>query len=214
MNELIFFLHIATVILFVLIGAKLGKGTLISLVGLQAVLANLFVLKQTTLFGLHVTTADVYIIGSLLAMNLLQEHWGKKATKKAVWASFLGLIFFGVVSRFQIAYLPSTFDTTQEAYSRLLHVQPRILIASLIAYFLTQQLDIRLFGRLQKTNWPLPLRSGISLIICQLFDTLLFSTLGLYGLVTSLLSIMVMSFVIKLIIILCMVVPLRKRREV
>jgi uncharacterized integral membrane protein (TIGR00697 family) len=60
---------------------------------LLAVIANLFVLKQTVLFGLHVTCSDVYVIGSMLSLNLLQEHYGQREGQRAIWITFLAMVY-------------------------------------------------------------------------------------------------------------------------
>ena len=63
MNELIFLFHILLVLSFVLGALRLGKNALLSLLALQAILANLFVVKQISLFGFAVTCSDVFAIG-------------------------------------------------------------------------------------------------------------------------------------------------------
>jgi len=204
MNILIFFLHIGVVMAVVLGAVRLGKEALVAMVALLAVIANLFVLKQVNLFGLAVTSSDVYIIGSMLGLNLLQEFWGREIVQKAIWISFFGLLLFGVMSQFQLFYLPNAFDETHGAFAQLLSVQPRLLVASLTAYLVSQQLDMRLFGWLKKGGLPLAVRSGITLVTCQVIDTLLFGVLGLYGIVGSLVSIMAVAFTVKVTIIICM----------
>ena len=76
MNEFVFFLHIFVVATFALGACRLGKEMLVAWIGLQAVLANLFVLKQMKLFWLDVTCSDVYAVGAFLSLNLLQEYYG------------------------------------------------------------------------------------------------------------------------------------------
>jgi uncharacterized integral membrane protein (TIGR00697 family) len=53
----------------------------------------------------------------------------------------------------------------------------------------------------QRIPLPLPLRNSCSLFCSQAVDTILFTFLGLYGIVSSLVDIMTMSFVIKVLII-------------
>ncbi len=204
-NELIFFIHIAIVIASVMGALRLGKEALITGIALQGVIANLFVLKQITLFGMLVTTADVYIIGSMLALNLLQEYFGQKIALKTVWISFFSLLLFGILSQFQLFYGPNAHDFAHGSYATLLSYQPRLLFASFTAYLVVQQIDVRLFGILRKRliTVPLAVRSGLSMIVCQAIDTLIFTYLGLFGVLASLVDIMVMSFTIKVVIILC-----------
>ena len=204
MNEILFFLHSLIVLVFTLGALKLGKKALFSWICLQSILANLFVLKQIDWFNYTITCSDVYAIGGILGLNLLQEYFGKKSSKQAVFASFYLMIFFSVMTKIHLMYVPSEYDTTQLAYHAILSSTPRILLASIATFFLVQQVDFRLFGKLKAVfpHLPLAIRNSISLLISQLLDTLLFSFFGLFGLVSHLWDIIFISFTIKAIVIL------------
>jgi uncharacterized integral membrane protein (TIGR00697 family) len=204
-NEILFFIHIALVIGFILISSRLNKNALISLIVLQAVFANLFVVKQMSLFGFSVTCSDVFAIGGILGLNLLQEYHGRQEANTAIKASFLGLLFFMAMSKVHLWYTPLSVDTTQEAFAQILSNTTRISCASIGVYFVVQKLDLRLFGFLHSLfgGRYLPLRIGISLVISQFLDTVLFSFFGLYGLIVSLFDVIVVSFFVKCIIISC-----------
>jgi uncharacterized PurR-regulated membrane protein YhhQ (DUF165 family) len=77
LNESVFFLQVVLIIAFSLLALKRGSAALTTWITVQALLANLFVLKQITLFGLNVTASDGFAIGSLLGINLLQEYFSK-----------------------------------------------------------------------------------------------------------------------------------------
>ena len=211
MNEFIFFTQILVIVIFALGALRLGKGTLIAWVAIQALIANLFVLKQMTLFGFNVTSSDTFAIGSLLGLNFLQEHYSRKDAKKATWICFFFMFFFAIVSQLHLLYQPSSFDTTHPAYAQLLSPAPRLLFASMGVFFIVQQIDIRLFAFL-KDSFPavgFPIRASISLIVSQFLDTFLFSFAGLYGMVISVVDVIVISFVVKLIVIFCITPLLR-----
>ena len=206
MNELFFFLHLLLVFAFGCIALRLGKMVLLTWVAIQTILANLFVVKQIDFFKLHVTCSDVFAIGSILGLNLLQEFFGKESAKQALLSAFFSMLFFAAMSQMHLLYIPNSADTTQEAFRCLLTPAPRLFITSLLVFYLTQQLDIRVFGLLKQKMrlLPFPLRSALSTTLSQFTDTLLFSLFGLYGLVLSLSHVIVVSFLIKLIIISCM----------
>lgn len=205
MNEFLFFTHVFLVAGGTLASLRLGKSALTALIVLQAVLANLFVVKQMSLFGFTVTCSDVFAVGGILGLNLLQEYFGKEAALKAVKISFLNMIFFIVMAQMHLWYAPSSGDVTHEAFSLILSATPRIVIASVSVYFLVQKLDIILFVWLKTLfqGAQLPWRIGVSLILTQCIDTILFSFLGLYGIVSSVFDVIVMSFSIKCLIIFC-----------
>lgn len=198
MNEIFFLCHIGLVVLFVLASLRLGRGALIAMIALQAVLANLFVVKQIFLFGFCVTCSDVFAIGSILSLNLLQEYFGKESGRLASRVSFFLLLFFALVSQVHLLYIPSPSDGTHLAFTTILSSSPRIILASIATFYLVQQFDLRFFPLLKG---PLFLRVGMALVASQLLDTVLFSFLGLYGLVSSLFDVMLLSFLIKCIII-------------
>lgn len=203
MNEALFLFHVVLVVGFGCVALKMGKGTLSAWVALQAVLANLFVLKQICFFGFHVTCSDVFAIGSIFGLNLLQEYFGKDAARKALWGCFFAMLFFVAMAQIHLFYAPSPWDTSQEAFEAILSSSPRLLLVSLGVFFLVQQIDVRLFGYLkERCPWiPVAFRNGTSLVVTQFLDTVLFSILGLWDLVASLSDIIIISFCIKLAVI-------------
>lgn len=204
MNEIIFLLYIIFMSLTVLGALRLGKEALISLVVLNAVLANLLVSKQIMLFGLNATASDALAVGATLSLNLLQEFYGREIALKTVWISFSGLLFYTFISQLHLVYQPSLFDTCQQAYYLILHNMPRIALASLIVYFIVQQLDCRLYSFLKKRYQGryFIIRNTVSVGSTQLLDTILFSLLGLYGIIDNIGHIIIFSYVIKLIMLL------------
>lgn len=202
MNEVIFLIHIVLMVGFVLGALRLGKGALVAFVAVAAMLANLLVLKQMKFFGLQVTCTDVYIVGSILGLNLLQEYYGKESARKASWICFFFLAFFAVMSFIHLSYLPTESDWAHGPYLAILKPAPRIFLASLGVFFAVQQFDIRFYGFL-KGRWkaPLAVRTGTALIVSQLLDTVLFSFFGLYGLVASVWHVIMFSFFVKLFVI-------------
>lgn len=206
MNELLFIIHSFVVICFILASLRYGNGyTLITLVAVQAILANLFVVKQMHMFGMTVTCSDVYSIGCILSLNLLQEYFGKDLAKVAVRISFLGLIFFTFMTQFHLWYIPAANDLTQSSFQTIFAATPRITIASIAVFYIVMKLDLILFAWLKNlfSGNSFPQRVGISLILSQLLDTILFSFAGLYGIVDSVIDIIVVSFFVKCIIIVC-----------
>lgn len=204
MNEIVFIAHSLIIGAFTLTALRMGKYALVAMVALQAVLANLFVLKQHELFGLNATCADAYTIGAVVGLNLLQEYYGKRITQTAIWLSFGALVFYTVMSQFHLMYQPSSADFAHGHYAALLGLMPRIIIASFTSYFIVQQLDYYIFGALKQffNGKYLVWRYYASICFCQLIDTILFSFLGLYGILDNIGEIIIFSYLIKLAAIL------------
>lgn len=211
MNEFLFFFQTLLTLLFVYGALRLGQEALTGWVVIQAMIANLFVIKQITLFGFEVTAGDVYAIGSLLGLNLLQEHYGDAAARKASAASFFLLAFFVLISQVHLFYVPSAHDTSQQAFLTLLSPAPRILGASIATFFIVQQIEMRLFAWLKALlpSLHFSLRSTLTLTASQLIDTVLFSAMALYGSVAAIFDVILLSYAVKLAVIF-LVTPLMR----
>ena len=205
-NNLLFLLSIFLITCFAWGFLKLGKTALITWIAFISLFANLFVLKQIHLFGLNATASDIFSVGGLFGLNLLQEYYGKESAKTAAWVSLTCLLFFTLMSQIHLLYQPSEFDYTQAAYAQIFQHTPRIIMASLLTLFIVQQFDLRLYPllRTRLPRLPIMVVSAVSISISQTLDTALFTILGLYGIASQLLEIFIVSITIKLITILCL----------
>lgn len=203
-NELLFLAQAAFIGTTLLIALRIGKEALIAVIAAQAILTNLFVVKQISLLGFNATAADAYAVGCMLGLNLLQEYYGKAVTKLAILISFFVAVIFAVGAHLHLLYIPFTTDITHDAYTAILSSTPRIVAASLFTYFVVQQFDMRLYGFLKNKleNRFYMFRNYSSVALSQLLDTVLFSFLGLYGIVTHIWEIVLVSYAIKLAILL------------
>jgi queuosine precursor transporter len=204
-NEIFFIIQIFLVIGFTMVAARIGQHALGALIALQGVLANLFVVKQMELFGLTVTCSDVFAVGCIVGLNLMQEHFGKEAAKKTIAISFFAMVFFVLVSQIHLWYAPATQDQAHQAFLQVLGAAPRIVLASILVFFLVQKLDVMFFGYLKTLTGGryLAIRMGASLLLSQWIDTVFFSFAGLYGIVANLFDVIVVSFAVKCIVIGC-----------
>ncbi len=131
MNELIFFFHIFCVVLSLIIATKLGKEALVTTICLQSILANFFLCKQITLFSFNTISTDIFAVGGLFGMNLLQEFYGKTIVRKTILINAFLLCFYLAMSAFQLWYTPNHFDQAHNAFMLILSIMPRITLASL-----------------------------------------------------------------------------------
>lgn len=207
-NEFIFLAYVAITSIFAVLSAKIGKEALIAFISVQVILINLFVSKEIVLFGLVATASDSLSIGISLTFNLLQEFHGQKIAQKTIFISFLYAVFYLIVSYLHISYNSHNF-VISNAFELLLTPMPRIIIASLAVYAITQFLENKLYGYLSERfkHRHFLIRNYSSVSITQLLDTILFSFLGLYGTipfdsVTKIIQIIIVSYSIKLLTIL------------
>ncbi|HJN37302.1 MAG TPA: queuosine precursor transporter [Gammaproteobacteria bacterium] len=201
MNELLFGIHLLSL---------LGMMTLISVFRVQlleavfifcCVAANVFVLKQINLFGLQVTAADVYSVGAMLSVNLLQEFSPKSSINNLIQMGFIVMLLFAVNSWFHLLYVPGLHDYSQEAYQMLFHHTPRLVIVSMVCFLFSTWVEASLFKRLSATSLPFYCRAMVSMMVGQTLDTGLFTVLALYNILDSLLTIFFFSLSIKFLTI-------------
>lgn len=201
-NEFVLLLQIMVIALTSLVALRIGKEALVTFSAVLMVLANLFVIKQTMLFGLHATTADAFAVGSLLSLNLLQEFFDRSVAKKTIAITFLMLVFYAIMARAHLVYVPSVVDQAHSSFVPILSMAPYLVLASVVVFLMAQVVDLILYGVLQKVmvRW-LVLRNYLALLISQLVDTTLFALVLVWlGIVTNLWQVVLVSFAIKSLI--------------
>lgn len=132
-----------------------------------------------------------YIFG-----DILTEVYGYKATRKIIWSGFAAqtLMVLGYWLVQSLPYPP--FWQNQEAYELILGAVPRIVIASMIAYFVGEFSNSFVLSRMKvwMQGRRLWMRTIGSTIVGEGVDTVLFAviafagTLPLGGLITLIVS--------------------------
>ncbi len=203
MNHFIFIAHSLIISSLVVFFGRMGQAALTAYISVSFVLINMFVIKQIELLDYSVTCVDAYIIGVSFGINVLQEIWGKKAAQKAISVSFACSLFYLVMGYFHIWYIPAPYDTSQLHFNYFLNNTLRIVVSSFISYLIVQYADTKMYGYLKtKADGKyFVLRNYISMLSSQFFDTIIFSFLGLYGLVHNISHIIFVSYAIKVVAI-------------
>lgn len=184
-------IYIAAISLLFLFFRLFEKEGLIVFSVLAAIIPNIQVFRGVDLwlFDQPVAMGTVLFTTSFLATDLLTEYYGPNAAQKAVWLSFFGMLMLCLMMILTIGTRPlnllSTpindhFNQGYEAIKFLFTPAPRLFFASLIAYLISQYLDIYIFQKLkQKTHGRLlGLRSLISTLIATLVDNMIFSIIA------------------------------------
>lgn len=205
-NELLFLLHTFIIASGSVCAWFFGHEALIAFVNITYIMANILVTKQITLFGYHATATDAYIIGSALSINLLNEFYGSRYARKALYVSFMAALFFIVLAIIHNAYIPSYSDTYHAHFIAIFRPGIRVMCASFVSYFTSQSLEYALYTTLKRScnNRYLIIRNWATLSVSQLIDTILFSYLGLYGVLEHIPQLIIVSYSIKLVGIFCM----------
>ncbi len=197
-NNGIFFLQNITVALAAFGAWRMGQACLTTFMSLCWVLGNFFCIKQATLFGLDVITADVFAIGANMSVTLLHDYFGKREAQKSIIISTCAVLFFLIMSQFLIWYTPNAFDDTHIHFAALFGIMPRIIFSSLIVSSISLNLNLMLYQLLRKKPFISTTHvSMVALTVSQFIDTILFSVFALYGVVHSIIPIIFFSFSIK-----------------
>ena len=178
-----------------------GKAGLFGLIVMSGIVCNIQVVKLVELFGFTATLGNVLYASIFFATDILSEMYGKKEAKKGVLLGFVTLIVATLWMQIALFFKPSPHDTMDPALKKIFSIMPRITIASIIAYLLSQFHDVWAFHfwkRKTKGKF-LWLRNNASTMVSQAIDTVVFTTIAFLGTVntSTFLSIMLTTYFLK-----------------
>lgn len=161
-----------------------GKTGLYIWAGFAIIMANIQVLKTIQIFGLVATLGNIVYGTTFLTTDILSEVYGKKEARKAVWIGFYTMISMTILMQISLLFIPDKSDFAQESLKIIFGIMPRIMIASLTAYLVSQNHDIWAFHFWKKntSNRYLWLRNNLSTMASQAIDTLIFCSIAFIGL--------------------------------
>ncbi|WP_409343546.1 queuosine precursor transporter [Paenibacillus sp. MBLB4367] len=161
-----------------------GKSGLYAWVGIATLLANIQVTKTIEMAGLVMTLGNTMYGTIFLTSDLLNEKYGEKEAKKAVWFGFFALIMSTIIMQMALVFKPQEADFAQSSLETIFGMMPRLALGSLAAYFVSQFLDVKIYTLLKKL-FPKPnqlwIRNNGSTGVSQLVDTLIFCTIAFAG---------------------------------
>ncbi len=210
MNELLLVLSLLISFGSTVLFLKLfGKSGLFAWIGICAVFANVEVLILVHAFGMDQTLGNTLFASSFLATDILSELYGKKDANKGVLVGIITTVLFILLSTMWINYVPAEGDWAMPFVKQLFANTPRVLIASLIAYAVSEAFDVWLyhkwwtltekrFGNKDKYLW---FRNNFSTLFSQLVNIVIFNFgafLGIYSL-PQLFSITLACYVIYIV---------------
>jgi len=131
--------------------------------------------------------AVVLVVVTYPLIDVITEVYGKEASKRTVRAGFITQILAVFFIYIVIALPPAPAFTEQIAFETILGGSVRVIIASLIAYFVSVNLDVIIFSKIKerlgaKHLW---LRNNVSTMLSQLVDTALFISIAFYGIMPT-----------------------------
>lgn len=200
-NEILFAASVLLMLIFTFFALLKGRDYLIALVLVWGTLANFFVIKEITLFGWAVSGTDAFFVGIVLAINFLEEFFGKKSAAKAISCYSFSMLLFLVFKSIHLAFEPSTFDTTQEHFLVILSPGNRIILSTIVVSYITLHLDrilYRFLSRFMDVRY-LFLKNFLTGSVSQLLDTILFSYLAVSSYFSNMKELITFSYFVKII---------------
>ncbi|RKP53043.1 VUT family protein [Cohnella endophytica] len=170
--------------LFLICYRLFGKMGLYAWIAAAVVLANIQVVKTIGMFGFVMTLGNTMYATIYLTTDLLNEKYGEKEAKKAVWFGFFFLLMSTAIMQMVLVFHRQESDFGQEALQTIFGLAPRIALGSLTAYMVSQFLDVRIFSKLKvmyPTRSQLWIRNNGSTGVSQLVDTLVFCSIAFAG---------------------------------
>jgi uncharacterized integral membrane protein (TIGR00697 family) len=152
------------------------------MVCIAGVLAN----KQVALGPLAVEAGIFAFLMLVVSSSCVAELYGRGAANRLVAIGFVPLVFSILLGIFVLA-LPASHDMPADrlgAFNTVMGATPRIWAAGIVAYGVSQFLNVTIFSFLRgkegegRLVW---LRAGIAGVLSQIVDTLLFITISFYN---------------------------------
>ncbi len=206
-NELLIILSVVICFGSVVLLYKLFKKSgIYAWLVLETITANIEVLILVKAFGMEQTLGNVLFASSFLATDILSEIYGKKTANKAVWIGIASTLIFLLISLTWQLYIPSENDFASPMIRNIFAITPRIMIASLIGYFVSEFYDVwiyhkiwdattKKYGNSKKFLW---LRNNGSTLTSQLINVIVFTTIAFAGTydTKTFFSVLISSYVI------------------
>lgn len=183
-----------------------GKTGLFAANVLLTVLANIEVVIIIRAFGVEQTLGNILFAATFIASDAISEIYGSREARRSVLMSLCASAFFLLLTIVWTHYIPSENDWAMPAVQTIFSITPRLMLASLAVYAVSQLLDVRLYqlcweftskrsGSRESHLW---FRNNISTIISQAINTVLYTLLAFGGLYewSTIWQIMLSSFII------------------
>lgn len=195
---------IVTFILMVLMYRAFGKQGLIAWVAIGTIIANIQVIKTVEIFGISATLGNVMFASIYLATDILNDIYGRKVAKRAVWLGFSSTLVMIIVMQVSLQFIPSADDVAQKGLETIFNIVPRIALGSIIAYIIGQHIDVFIFSLIKKifsSDKTFIIRAYGSTILSSIIDTALFVSIAFLGSLpnAAVFEIFITTYVLKLV---------------
>lgn len=189
MNEIYWGLMLLVNFFLVILAYKIfGKKGLLIWIPIATIVANIQVVQTIEIFGFTATLGNIVYASSFLVTDILSELYGKKEANKAVWIGFFSVIAMTILMNMALLFHPLEGDDFSaisfESLMTIFSLMPRIVVASLLAYLVSQRHDVWAY-HFWKNKFPgvkkIWIRNNLSTMSSQFLDSLIFTLVAFYG---------------------------------
>ncbi len=174
---------------------------LVSLFTGSLVIASVISSKIISIGGIVLPAGILAYCITFVASDVISEIWGKEKARQVVFGGFAALVVCLGLIHLALSWPGAVFWDNQEAYDSILGTAPRIIMASLAAYLVSQNHDVWAFHYWKKMfqGRHLWIRNNLSTAGSQVIDSIIFITLAFYG-IMPLIPLIAGQILIKIII--------------
>ena len=130
-------------------------------------------------FGFTTNLGNVFYVAITFTFYILFDKYGREVAKNAIWSSLFLTLLFIFVAKLSVL--------VQGAPALTIPVSSRLIVASLLAFAVAQNVNLKIYERLSLLGDKnkLLLKMNISNIGTQIVDSLIFFPLAFYGVASS-----------------------------
>ena len=211
MNEILFLTSIAFYLGGVLFSYKVfGKTGLYIWTAISAILSNIEAMKMVNMFGLSVTLGNALYASNFVVTDILSENYNKESANKAVNIGLFVTIIWVIATQLILKFNPNSLDFINPSLNEVFGFMPRIAIASMFTYAVSQKIDVILYHNIweitkkkfKNTNKGLWIRNNISTLTSQFIDTAIFTLIAFVGTVSfkELITLIFTTYILKALV--------------
>jgi len=164
---------------------------------IASVLAN----KIISVLGLFMPAGILAYSITFICTDVIIEIWGKQRANQTVLGGFIAIVAVLILIQIGLYWPKAPFWNNEAAFQSILGNTTRIIVASVVAYLVSQFHDVWAFHFWKKktNDRHLWLRNNLSTAVSQFLDSCIFITIAFYG-VTPIWPLILGQWIIKITI--------------
>ena len=148
------------------------------------VISNVLDTKIFAFFSMSLPAGIILFPITYLFGDILTEVYGYASSRKVIWTGFFSLILLTIILKIAEVLPSASFWANQQSFETILGKVPRIVLASISAYFIGEFANSYTLAKLKVKSQGkgMPLRFILSTLVGQGVDTTVFVIIAFSGL--------------------------------